>query len=136
LFEGAAIMQEAVEIDHAWPHIMAHLGADGCISPRHQCPIPAEYRADSHRRCVIKLLERQGPTAATVSWSDPTTGCYGEQRWRRDVARKSGVCAMSGQTIAKRDAVYRPRRVQPTPRNIEAMILASVMETIPLADVV
>ena len=22
-------MQEAVEIDHAWPHIMAHLGAWG-----------------------------------------------------------------------------------------------------------
>ena len=40
------------------------------------------------------------------------------------VAHKSGVCAMGGQTIANRDAVNRPRRVQPTPRNLEAMILA------------
>jgi hypothetical protein len=129
-------MQEAIKTDHAWPHTMVLLGVDGCINPRHHRPAPAEYRADSHRRCVIKVLERQGPTAATVSWSDPTAGCYGEQRWRRDIARKSGVCAMSGRTIARGDAVYRPRRVQPTPRNIEAMILASVMETIPLADVV
>ncbi|WP_410831445.1 DUF3331 domain-containing protein [Paraburkholderia sp. SIMBA_030] len=52
------------------------------------------------------------------------------------VARKSGVCAVSGQTIAASDAVYRPRLAQPALRNIEAMILASVMEAIPLADFV
>ena len=81
-------------------------------------------------KCVIRLLERTSPTSATVAWSDSTSCCYGAQLWRRGIAKKAGVCALSGQTIAKGNAVYRPRRVQPIPRNIEAMILAAVLETV------
>lgn len=123
-------MQEAVKTDPAL------LGQDGLTEALRHRLVCAEYRTDLRQACVIKLLERQGPNDATVSWSDPTAGCYGEQRWRRGVARKSGVCAMTGQIIDKGNVVYRPHRVRPIPRNIEAMILASVMETIPLADVV
>jgi hypothetical protein len=127
-------MQKAVESDHAWLYTMVLFGVDGFITARRYRPDPAAYRANPRDRCAIRVLERHGLDVATVSWSDATAGCYGEQFWRRGVARKSGVCAMSGRTIAKGDAIYRPRRVQPLPRNIEAMILASVMETIPLAD--
>jgi hypothetical protein len=129
-------MQKAGKTDHTWFHTMALLGLDGLTeAPRHHF-VRAEYRTDSHQRCAIKVLERHAPGAATVAWSDATACCYGEQLWRRCVARKSGVCALSGQTIAPGDAVYRPRLVQPPPRNIEAMILASVMEATPLANVV
>ncbi len=81
-------------------------------------------------KCVVRLLERNSPTSATVAWSDSTSCFYGAQLWRRCVAKKVGVCSLSGQTIARSDAVYRPRRVQPTPRNAEAMILAAVLETV------
>jgi hypothetical protein len=81
-------------------------------------------------QCVIRLLERNSPTSATVAWSDSTSCFYGAQLWRRGVAKKVGVCSLSGQTIERGDAVYRPRRVQPIPRNVEAMILAAVLETV------
>jgi Domain of unknown function (DUF3331) len=136
LFEGETFMQEPAEADYSWLDIIVLFGVDGFISASRHRSVPAEYRADLHRRCAIKVLERHGPGVATVSWSDATAGCYGEQYWRRGVARKNSTCAMSGQTIARGDAVYRPRRGRPAPRNIEAMILASVMETVPLADAV
>ncbi|WOD13659.1 DUF3331 domain-containing protein [Paraburkholderia kirstenboschensis] len=85
-------------------------------------------------KCVIRVLERNGRTSATVAWSDSTSCCYGEQHWRRCIARKAGICALSGQSIAKGDAVFRPKPVQPLPRNFEAMILATVMEAIALEE--
>lgn len=85
-------------------------------------------------KCVIRVLERNGRTSATVAWSDSTSCCYGEQQWRRYIARKAGVCALSGQSIARGDAVFRPRPVQPVPRNFEAMILATVIEAIALEE--
>ncbi|MFM0395444.1 DUF3331 domain-containing protein [Paraburkholderia phytofirmans] len=87
-------------------------------------------------KCAIRVLERSGRSSATIAWSDATSCCYGEQMWRRCIARKSGVCALSGQKIARGDAVYRPRRARPAPRNVEAMILASVMEATPVEEAV
>nr|WP_240975840.1 DUF3331 domain-containing protein [Paraburkholderia aromaticivorans] len=87
-------------------------------------------------KCAIRVLERNGQTSATIAWSDATSCCYGEQLWRRCIARKSGVCALSGQTIARGDAVYRPRRARPAPRNVDAMILATVMEATPVEEAV
>ncbi|MFM0726898.1 DUF3331 domain-containing protein [Paraburkholderia strydomiana] len=84
--------------------------------------------------CAIRVLERNGQTSATLAWSDPTSCCYGEQLWGRRIAKKAGVCALSGQAIKTGDAVYRPRRLKPAPRNGEAMILAAVMQAIPLEE--
>lgn len=129
-------MSDADPTGRTWFHTMSLLGLDSVVTtPRTQpCPARAEYGADAYPRCAVKVIERQGPCGATIAWSDATACCYGEQLWRRCVARKSGLCALSGQPIAPGDAVYRPRLVQPAPRNLEAMILASVMEAIPMAD--
>jgi hypothetical protein len=130
-------MQEDVETNHPWFHTVAHLSAAGLTQVPSRRPVRAEYRHDdAYRRCAIKVLERQGKTVATIAWSDSTACCYGEQLWRRCVARKSGICALSGRAIVAGDAVYRPRLVEPAPRNIEAMILATVMEAIPSEDAV
>jgi hypothetical protein len=124
-------MQDAIEIDRAWFHTVALLSPDSpTTSPRHR-PARADFRHEAYTRCAIQVLERQGRTVATVAWSDSTACRYGEQLWRRCIARKTGRCALSGQVIAKGDAVYRPRIAQPAPRNIDAMILASVMEATP-----
>ncbi|KJK17223.1 hypothetical protein UB46_35575 [Burkholderiaceae bacterium 16] len=128
-------MQIVSKANRAWFHTMTLLSPDGGIHiPRDQ-PARPEYRHDSFQRCAAKILERHGQASATVAWSDSTTGHYGEQQWQRAIARNSGICAVSGQVIAKGDAVYRPRLKLPAPPNAEAMILASVMETIPSADV-
>ncbi|WP_408516730.1 DUF3331 domain-containing protein [Paraburkholderia madseniana] len=66
-----------------------------------------------NQRCAIKVLECHGASVAIIAWMDPTTCCYGEQLWRRCVARKSRICALSGQ-------IHPPRLVRSPPRNISA----------------
>jgi hypothetical protein len=128
-------MQTPFEADRTWLSTIALLpGAD---EGEMRLPVASAHvrpmRGKSYfRTCIIRVLGRHGPTSATVAWSDPTSCCYGEQLWRRCIATKAGMCALSGQTITTGNAVYRPRRVEPLPRNIEAMILATVIEAIPV----
>lgn len=75
----------------------------------------------------VKIVDRPSSTTATVSWSDPTSGYYGDQVWRSGVARGEGVCAVSGQLICRGDAVYKPRVCRLAPANAHAMILSSVI---------
>jgi Domain of unknown function (DUF3331) len=126
-------MQAPFEADRTWQSTIALLSSEGEIQlPIVSSRVRAMCREGYVRKCAIRILERSGPTSALVAWSDATSCCYGEQLWRRRIARKAGVCALSGETIATGIAVYRPRRVQPVPRNIEAMILAKVIEAMPL----
>lgn len=128
-------MQAPFETDRTWQSTMALLSNES----ETQAPVvsscfrPKGSESD-FRKCVIRVLERRGRTSATLAWSDATSCCYGEQHWRRCVAKKTGVCALSGQVITRGNAVYRPKRVQPAPRNIEAMILATVLEAVSLEE--
>ncbi|MGF6755726.1 DUF3331 domain-containing protein [Paraburkholderia sp. GAS42] len=128
-------MQAPFEADRTWQSTIALLSSEGEAGPTivssRVRPISGE---GCFSKCAIRVLERDGQNWATVAWSDATSCCYGEQLWRRCIARKAGVCALSGQAIARGNAVYRPRRVRLPPRNIEAMILATVMETIPVEE--
>ncbi|WP_222944948.1 DUF3331 domain-containing protein [Paraburkholderia sp. 31.1] len=77
---------------------------------------------------AIALLDRPSPRTATVSWSDPRCCKYGEQLWRLATAKRSGICALSGQGIAAGDVIYRPAKVEPPPANAAAMMLATLVE--------
>jgi hypothetical protein len=77
----------------------------------------------------VRVLERPTPTTATVSWSDSTSGCYGDQVWRLSVARRQGICAVTGETICRGDRVYTPRGVPRYPSNANAMISLSVVHS-------
>lgn len=128
-------MQAPFEPDRTWQSTMALLSSEGeirltIVSGRAR-PLCSESYFST---CAIRVLERNGHTSATIAWSDATSCCYGEQQWRRCTAKNAGVCALSGQPITTGDAVYRPKRVKPAPRNIEAMILAAAMEAIPAED--
>ena len=126
-------MQAPFKADRAWQSMMALLSSEGEIQP---ATVSSRARPTCgerfFRKCAVRVLERNGQISATVAWSDATSCCYGEQLWRRCIAKKAGVCALSGQAIATGDAVYRPRLAQPAPLNIEAMILATVMQAIPM----
>ncbi|MGF6992392.1 DUF3331 domain-containing protein [Paraburkholderia sp. GAS32] len=128
-------MQAPFETDRTWQSTMALLSNES----ETQAPVVSScfrpHGSESDfRKCVIRVLERSGRTSATLAWSDATSCCYGEQHWRRCVAKKAGVCALSGLAITRGNAVYRPKRVQPAPRNIEAMILATVLEAVSLEE--
>lgn len=77
----------------------------------------------------ITLIRRHDPESITVCWSDATYGRYSDQLWRVCTARRSAVCALTGEKIRRGDAVFRPspnRRHRPA--NADAMILASQLD--------
>ena len=77
---------------------------------------------------TVRLVERQTPSTATISWRDSTRCCYGDQVWHSSRAHTEGVCALSGRPIRRGDAVYKPRPCRPAPRNDGAMILTSALD--------
>ena len=98
-------------------------------------------KAGSAGRCnprdiTIRLLERQGAVRATIAWHDPTRCSYGYQTWQAARARHSGICAVSGRPVCRGDEVYKPRLHKQRASNAGEMILASVLRTIEIDDVV
>jgi hypothetical protein len=79
------------------------------------------------REVFVSIIDRPSARTATISWRDPTGCCYGDQVWRAGVSRGQGICAMTGQTILRGDAVFKPCARHPLPMNIGAMILAAVV---------
>jgi len=80
----------------------------------------------------ITLIRRHDSESITVCWSDSTYGRYSDQLWRVCTARRSSVCALTGEKIRRGDAVFRPspnRRHRPA--NADAMILASKIDRLP-----
>jgi hypothetical protein len=79
-------------------------------------------------RPFVRVIERQTAQTVTLDWRDPTNCCYREQLWVAARSRVSARCAMSGAPILPGDEIFRPRPTRPAPRNVGAMILASVVE--------
>jgi hypothetical protein len=80
----------------------------------------------------ITLIRRHDRESITVCWSDATYGRYSDQLWRVCTARRSSICALTGEKIRRGDAVFRPspnRRHRPA--NADAMILASKIDNLP-----
>ncbi|PRX96469.1 DUF3331 domain-containing protein [Paraburkholderia sp. BL25I1N1] len=126
-------MDQYLSADTAWQRTVGQLDA-GCAR---QLTAQVRQIVDSHGSSrlparngdvAITLLDRPSPRTATVSWSDPRGCKYGEQVWRLATAKRSGLCALSGQRIAAGDAIYRPSKVEPPPANATAMMLATVVE--------
>ena len=128
-------MPEATHSDLPWSYVTSLLSGNVQPLPVHQKP-RLRCNPESLQRIKVTVLERQGTSGALISWCDPTACCYWEQIWRRCRARKRGFCALTGAEIVARDEVFRPRLVSPIPLNIDAMILASVMDTMPIAELV
>jgi Domain of unknown function (DUF3331) len=126
-------MDQYVTADLAWQRTVGQLDA-GCAR---QLTARVRHIVDSHGSSslpvkngdvAIALLDRPSPRTATVSWSDPRGCKYGEQVWRLATAKRSGICALSGEGIAAGDAIYRPTKVEPPPANAAAMMLATAVE--------
>jgi len=106
----------------------ADVGRDSAAtdkSARKACQLAA--RVDC---CEVKvtLIDRPSASTATIAWRDSTNCFYGYQVWRASRSGVEGVCAMSGRTIHRGDAVYQPCAGRRAPLNAGAMILTSVLD--------
>ena len=126
-----------------WVHILAALGDFSSVSGSSLQPVPKSARKEllddtCHRPlpsqntsffspCVrINVLECCD-SFAVIEWNDPTGGHYAEQRWQRCITRRSGICALSGESIVRGDCIYQPARRVSKPVNSSAMILARAL---------
>lgn len=115
-----------------WRQIARSLGAGD--DARERIPVRASRRmrraellGASERgndNVKIEVLDRLTTVSAVLSWRDSTGGSYGYQLWQKGVARRSGMCAISGSAIRRGDRIYRPGTIGRLPSNAAAMILA------------
>jgi hypothetical protein len=78
----------------------------------------------------ITVVERPTRTSATIEWRDSTNCYYGAQLWRLVRARRSGVCALSGEPISRGDEIFKPCG-RTDAANADAMIRTSAMRAYP-----
>ncbi|MGT2477276.1 DUF3331 domain-containing protein [Paraburkholderia terrae] len=79
---------------------------------------------ESTGKPVVRVLDKPTPQTLIVSWCDARSGHYGYQTWRAVVARKRGMCVLTGHLIKAGEMVYKPRSEGQPPANGDAMILA------------
>lgn len=90
------------------------------IEPSVARPVPA-------LRAHFAFVEAWSDNLISVSWSDPTSGRYAEQPWRLCIARKRGLCALTGAPIQRGDKIYRPFTRGVAPINADWAVLASAL---------
>ena len=72
---------------------------------------------------VVTFVERFSPKSVSITWRDSTAANYCEQLWIRRIARSQGVCALTGNSIVRGDAVYGPAgrtAARPVGRSVSA----------------
>ncbi|WP_321899627.1 DUF3331 domain-containing protein [Paraburkholderia heleia] len=89
-------------------------------------PARAGERPTDPANCTI--VDRISACSIMVRWGDATVGHYGEQLWKRGIARRSTWCILSGMRVRRGDIVYRPCTRGLRPMNCEEVILAGVLE--------
>ncbi|MEX3936400.1 DUF3331 domain-containing protein [Paraburkholderia phymatum] len=100
----------------------------GCTAPRTSEPVVAEPVA-----ARISIVEQRTSQTLIVCWSDPQSGHYADQVWRKGVARRSSFCALTGMRIYPGDRVFQPYACKAhVPANRDRMILAAVVSEDPV----
>lgn len=77
----------------------------------------------------VRIFERPSARVLIVAWREAGRCCYSEQRWERTNAFEAGICALSGETIAPGQAVFKPIGI-PVPLNQMARIAESSLRNI------
>jgi hypothetical protein len=112
---------------------VANAHAENLVNIAHKATrrVPARLVQAGPGSVVANIIERASRGTITVAWRDPTSCRYGDQIWHAGVARKPGVCALSGTCINPGDAVYEPKSMRTPALNAGAMILCSVVKAAP-----
>lgn len=118
-------------IDDAWQHTLNLLGGNGRSRPGMN---PSAMSPTTAHHVHLSIVETWSDNLVSVSWSDPTGGRYSEQPWRLFIARKCGVCALTGAAIRRGDRVYRPLSRKLRSVNADWVVLASAWMQAPDRD--
>ncbi|MFP3552268.1 DUF3331 domain-containing protein [Paraburkholderia sp. SIMBA_049] len=95
---------------------------------KQDCKVTARRRGRAATPARIFIVEQPTSQTLTVCWSDPQSGHYADQLWRKGVARRSSFCVLTGTRIRPGDAVFRPRAGEThLPANREYMLLAAAV---------
>ena len=86
-------------------------------------------RYESYGIADVQITDRPSHITATLTWCDSTSCRYGDQIWRLMIAKRRGICAISGEVIYRGDRIYRPIVSSLKPVNAAAMILACHIES-------
>jgi hypothetical protein len=110
---------------------------DRCALPRQTLNEPSSCKRKGHydrASLSIRVTGRPTRTTATLDWRHTNNCCYSDQLWRHGVARKGGICLLSGRSIVRGDEIYHPHAGNRAPVNADAMILAVFIEGTPTGD--
>jgi len=106
-------MKESAD-DQRWQQVLAllapvvPLAAVNGAEARWASTSADRRRQDSVRNSTrIEILERISPTSIVVALADATSGRYGDQTWTLRIARRKGVCSLSGEPFLPGDPIYR-----------------------------
>lgn len=136
--KGRQKMRELGAVD-AWEHTLGLLSGgpascgrrndDSCSQSSNTRTSLKQHaeRATPALRAHLAVVETWSENLVSVSWSDPTSGRYSEQPWRLCIARKGGVCALTGASIRRGDRVYRPLSRKLMAMNAGWIVLASAL---------
>lgn len=69
----------------------------------HGVPAALPWPAD----VKIRVLDRVSSRSISVALAHPCLGYCGWQRWHRALARKSGICVLSGDSVSRGDVIYK-----------------------------
>ena len=76
----------------------------------------------------ISIVEQLTSRTLSVYWSDPLSGHYADQVWRKGVARRASFCVLTGMPIHPGDSVFQPRTCETyVPANRDRMLLAAAV---------
>jgi hypothetical protein len=118
-----------------WQYTL-HALSGGCVLrelPREDASISASMRRGAagqplcSRHGHLAIVEMWSENLVSVSWSDPTSGRYSEQPFRLCIARRAGVCALTGERIQRGDKVYRPLSPKLRALSTGCCVLASAL---------
>ena len=121
---------------HAWAHVIGSLSGASTTSLQAQCkPEPSALHAGAlnYRWPVdvnVRVIERVTDSTVTVGWSHPCQGSFGAQLWRESLSHGEQLCALSGDPVARGDAIYKPVRPAVNSLTSRLVILKIHVETL------
>ncbi|MFL9912635.1 DUF3331 domain-containing protein [Paraburkholderia sp. RL17-337-BIB-A] len=124
-------MTKVRELDCWLAKLYGHNAADSAAVLERDWAEANPRADDPEDRAVptVQVIEVMNDRMIIVAWQDPTGGRYGYQTWTRVLARRDAVCALTGLSVKKGDAVFHPRSLRERrPANAESVILAGEVE--------
>jgi hypothetical protein len=120
-------MTKVCELDCWLAKLYGHTAVDSAAVLERDWAEANPRADDPEDRAVptVQIIEVVNDRMIIVAWQDSTGGRYGYQTWTRVLARRDTVCALTGLSVKRGDAVFHPKYLRDRrPANADSVILA------------